>query len=121
MELGEAIDRWELSLFQNGPFRSEQLRSALEALLGAGDGLWAAALRASVLLGETGRERAAYLSALRQLREGESEGAADLVRRALVEALRLGDRRRLVTELDEALLGVRPRPAGLAVQTALAS
>ena len=121
VELGEAIDRWELSLFQNGPFRSEQLRSALEALLGAGDGLWAAALRASVLLGETGRERAAYLSALRQLREGESEGAADLVRRALVEALRLGDRRRLVTELDEALLGVRPRPAGLAVQTALAS
>ena len=56
-ELGDALDRWELSLFQTAPFRAEQLRAALEALLGAGDGAWAASLRAAVLLGETGRER----------------------------------------------------------------
>ena len=35
--LAEALDRWELSLFQHEPFRSEQLRSALGALLG---GTW---------------------------------------------------------------------------------
>jgi len=121
-ELGDALDRWELSLFQDGPFREEQLGSALEALLGAGDGRWAAALRSSVLLGETGREREACLAALRRLREGGAEdgNAADLVRRAIVETLTRGDRLKLVRELDEALLGVRPRPAGLAAQ-ALAS
>ena len=32
--LAEALDRWELSLFQHEPFRSEQLRAALVALLG---------------------------------------------------------------------------------------
>ena len=32
--LAEALDRWELSLFQHEPFRSEQLRAALEASLG---------------------------------------------------------------------------------------
>jgi hypothetical protein len=52
-ELAEALDRWELSLFQDAPFRSEQLRSSLDALLGAGDGSWAAALRAAVLLGDS--------------------------------------------------------------------
>jgi hypothetical protein len=105
-ELGEALDRWELSLFQELPFRAEQLRSALEALLGGGDGAWAAALRTAVLLGETGRERAACLDALRRPGEG---GAADLVRRALVETIGRGSRRRLIGELDESLLGVRPR------------
>ena len=44
--LAEALDRWELSLFQHEPFRSEQLRASLGALLG---GTWP--LRASVLLG----------------------------------------------------------------------
>ena len=43
--LAEALDRWELSLFQNEPFRSEQLRAALSALLGE---TWP--LRAAVLL-----------------------------------------------------------------------
>ena len=33
-ELAEALDRWELSLFQNEPFRGEQLRAALASLLG---------------------------------------------------------------------------------------
>jgi len=105
-ELGEALDSWELSLFQELPFRAEQLRSALEALLGGGDGAWAAALRTAVLLGETGRERAACLDALRRPGEG---AAADLVRRALVETIGRGSRRRLIGELDESLLGVRPR------------
>ena len=112
--LGDALDRWELSLFQAEPFRSEQLRAALDALLGAGDGIWAAALRASVLLGESGRERAALLDALRGLarREGApAPEAIDAVRRALVETLLHGDRPALVASLDEALLGVRPRPS----------
>src|SRR5438270_2758787 len=56
-DLGEALDRWELSLFQTDPFRSEQLRASLAALLGGGHGLATAALRAALLLGESGRER----------------------------------------------------------------
>jgi len=54
-ELGEALDRWELSLFQGEPFRAEQLRESLAALLGGGDGLWAASMRAAALLGEEQR------------------------------------------------------------------
>jgi hypothetical protein len=112
-ELGEALDRWELSLFQDAPFRAEQLRSSLEALLGTGDGSWAAALRAAVLLGENGRERGACLKTLQRLGEGVADAeAGDLVRRALVETLSRGERLRLVAELDESLLGVRARPAG---------
>jgi hypothetical protein len=120
-ELGEALDRWELSLFQSQPFRAEQLRSALESLLGAGDGAWAASLRAAVLLGETGRERQAVLSVLRRLGEGVADDkAADSVRRAIVETLTRGGRLELVSELDESLLGVRPKPMSTAPQ-ALAS
>jgi len=113
-ELGEALDRWELSLFQAEPFRSEQLRESLAALLGGTDGLWAAAMRASVLLGESGRDRAALLQSLRGLVAGEGAGhsAEEAVRRSLVEALAHGDRPTLVGSLDEALLGLRPRPAG---------
>ena len=33
-ELGEALDRWELSLFAEEPFRSAQVREALDCLLG---------------------------------------------------------------------------------------
>ncbi len=113
-ELGEALDRWELSLFQAEPFRSEQLRESLGALLGGVDGLWAAAMRASVLLGESGRDRASLLQSLRGLVAGEGAGpsAEEAVRRSLVEVLAHGDRRTLVESLDEALLGLRPRPAG---------
>jgi hypothetical protein len=111
-DLGEALDRWELSLFQADPFRSEQLRESLAALLGGGDGLATAALRGAILLGESGRERAALLEELRALAGGEpvSGVAADAVRRALVEAVLHEDRASLVTGLDEALLGLRPRP-----------
>jgi hypothetical protein len=113
-ELAEALDRWELSLFAEEPYRSEQLREALTALLGGTDGLWAASVRAAVLLGESAPERAQELEGLRSLARGEPAGgrAAGAVRRALVETLTHGDRAALVESLDEALLGVRPRPAG---------
>jgi hypothetical protein len=103
--LAEALDRWELSLFQDEPFRSEQLRAALESLLGAENGIWAATLRAAVLVGETGRDRAEKFS---DLRAGD---AAAAVREALVETLAYGDRLELIEALDETLLGLRPRPA----------
>ena len=120
--LGEALDRWELSLFQPEPFRSEQLREALGALLGGADGLWAAALRASLLLGETGRERVEHLSGLKALAAGApaTPATAEAIRRALVETVVHGDRPGLVEALDETLLGARSRPAGY-VARALAS
>jgi hypothetical protein len=119
-ELGEALDRWELSLFQAEPFRSEQLREALAALLGGGDGLGAATLRAAMLVGESGAERSRLLERLRALAAGEpaAESAADAVRRALVEALGHADRDALVAALDESLLGLRPRPARTLVPAA---
>jgi len=122
-ELAEALDRWELSLFQDEPFRSEQLRESLTALLGGTDGLWAAALRASLLLGESPRDRAGLMTRLRRLADGErvSEDDADLHRRALVEVLMHDDRLRLVEALDESALGLRPRPAGYFAARAVAS
>ncbi len=121
-ELGEALDRWELSLFQDEPFRSEQLREALAALLAGADGLWAAALRAVTLLGESARERAELLSLLRALVGGELATAesSDIVRRAVVETLLRGDRRRLLGALDDTLLGIRARPAAISGVAALA-
>jgi hypothetical protein len=105
--LAEALDRWELSLFQNEPFRSEQLRGSLAGLLGD---TWE--LRAAVLLGETSEERRAIHAALRALAGGEqaSERAENAVRRALVETLRRGDREGLLRSLDEVLLGLRTAP-----------
>ena len=109
--LGDALDRWELSLFQGDPFRSEQLRHALAALLGDGDGAWAAAMRATVLLADEPADRAALAGALRDLaRDGAASAeAADGVRRALVETLLHGDRFGLVPLLDETLVGLRAR------------
>jgi hypothetical protein len=111
-ELLEALDRWELALFHTGPQRADELREALEALLGCDEGSWAAAMRAAVLLGETAREREELLVALRALLDGDGPGARaeDAVRRALVETLLDGSRERLAAALDEALLGLRPRP-----------
>ncbi|HWG56125.1 MAG TPA: hypothetical protein VNT58_06340 [Gaiellaceae bacterium] len=102
--LAEALDRWELSLFQNEPFRTEQLRAALVALLGE-----TAELRAAVLLAGESDERRRIHTALRGLRaEAEpSPLAADAIRRALVETLRHGDRPELLRELDDVLLGLR--------------
>jgi len=103
-ELGEAIDRWELSRFQDGPFQAEQLRESLTALLGGSDGLWAAAVRGAVLLGETPRARAE----LQERLSGEPD--PDVVRRALVETILHGDRPKLVKTLDESILGLREAP-----------
>ena len=112
-ELAEALDLWELALFQGDPSRSEQLRSALGAVLGSGEGLWAAALRAALLLGQTPRERAEAMTRLRALARGDRADAAttDLIRRTFVEVLLQTDRERLIRDLDGAALGLRPRPA----------
>ena len=104
--LGDALDRWELALFQSEPFRGEQLRHALEAALGEGDGLWAAAMRGAALLGATPQERADLAERLR-------EPSCELVRRLLVAVLLHGERRDLVRELDETLLGARSGVANL--------
>jgi hypothetical protein len=106
--LAEALDRWELSLFQNEPFRSEQLRSAFIALLGE---TWP--LRTAVLLESEPGERASLHEGLTELAAGAvaAPTVTDAARRALVEVLRHGDRAALLRELDEALLGVRDRRA----------
>jgi len=103
-ELAEAIDRWELSLFQDGPFQAEQLRESLAALLGGNDGLWAAAIRGALLLGDTPRARAE----LHERLSGDPD--PDAVRRVLVEAVLHGDRAQLVASLDQSILGLRPTP-----------
>ena len=107
--LGDALDRWELALFQDDPFRAEQLRQALDAALGDGDGTWAGAMRAAALLGETAEERADLAERLRT-------PTTELLRRMLVAVLLHGDRAVLVRELDRSLLGLRaghPRVAEL--------
>ena len=122
-ELLEALDRWELALFHGGAHRSDELREALDTLLGCDEGPWAAAMRAAVLLGETAREREDLLISLRALLDGDGPGARaeDAVRRALVETLLEGSRERLVATLDEALLGLRPRPQVSTSSRALAA
>jgi hypothetical protein len=100
--LAEALDRWELALFQHEPFRSEQLRAALAALLGA---TWP--LRTAVLLEDDVEARAVLHGGLAALAGGGEAGAsaADAVRRALVEVMRSGDRADVICELDTELLG----------------
>jgi len=99
-QLGDALDRWELSLFQDDPFRGEQLKHALDAALGDGQGLYAAGMRAAALLGETAEERADLVERLRS-------PTPDLVRRLLLSVLLHGNRPALLRELDGALLGLR--------------
>jgi hypothetical protein len=103
-ELGEAIDRWELSLFQDGPFQAEQLRESLAALLAGADGLWAAAVRGAILLGDTPRARAE----LQERLSGDPD--SDVVRRAIVETILHGDRQALVETLNQSILGLREVP-----------
>ena len=106
-ELAEALDRWELSLFQNEPFRSEQLRGSLRALLGE---TWP--LRCAVLLEEDGTAREELHGQLVKLADGGAAGPAAVgaARRAIVAALRARDRAELVHELDRELLGLRRAP-----------
>jgi hypothetical protein len=110
-ELAEALDRWELSLFQNEPFRAEQIRAALAALLGE---TWP--LRCAVLLEEDGTARGELHGHLVALAGGDGAGSAvmDAARRALVAALRAPDRAELVHELDRELLGLPRRSAAWA-------
>jgi len=105
-KLAEALDRWELSLFQNEPFRGEQLRAALGTLLGE---TWP--LRSSVLLAQDPGAREELYSDLAALAGGEPASSAtlDAARRAIVAALRSRDRAGLVHDLDRELLGL-PRP-----------
>ena len=112
----EALDRWELALFHEGPVRADELREALESLLGCDEGAWAAAMRAAVLLGENGREREELVTVLRALLDGDGPGARaeDAVRRALLETLLHDSRMGLVAGLDEVLLGLRPRAHAIA-------
>jgi hypothetical protein len=110
-ELGEALDRWELSLFSEEPFRSAQVREALACLLGGDGGAWAAAMRVAVLLGDKTSERGDLLASLRE--DHLDRTARDAVRRALVEVLIHGSRAELASTLDETLLGLRPRPASV--------
>jgi hypothetical protein len=104
VSLAEALDRWELSLFQHEPFRSEQFRAALDALLGT---TWP--LRSAMLVESEPERREALYRDLASLASGEhvaTAPAADAVRRSLVEVLREGDRSALVARLDRALLGL---------------
>jgi hypothetical protein len=109
--LAEALDRWELSLFQNEPFRSEQVRAALAALLGE---TWP--LRCAVLLEEDGSAREELHGHLVALAGGEAAGPASLEagRKALVTILRAGDREAVVHALDRELLGLPRRTAAVA-------
>jgi hypothetical protein len=101
--LAEALDRWELSLFQQDPFRGEQLRASLAAALGD---TWP--LRASLLLEPDPAARERLHADLRSLdeRQDPTAPAVQAVRRALVEVLRDGNRAEIVRELDRALLGI---------------
>jgi hypothetical protein len=112
-ELSDALDRWELSLFQNEPFRAEQLRAALVSLLGD---TWA--MRCCVLLGEDAHAREELYGELTSLAAGDpaTTASVDACRRAVVAVLRSRDRHRLVHELDRELLGIeRTAPHALAV------
>ncbi len=111
-EVLEALERYEIALFNRGPMRSDELREALVTLLGGDEGSWAAAMRAAALLGEAPSDRAELVQALRSLVDGDGPGgrAEDAVRRALVESLLSDSRETLISALDDALLGLRPRP-----------
>lgn len=113
-ELLEALDRWELALFHQGPLRAEGLKEALVQLLGGEDGPWAAAMRAAALVGETPDERAQLLEGLVSLVDGNGPGAQgeEVLRRALVAAIRAESRDQLMADLDGTLLGVKAEPAG---------
>lgn len=110
--LADALDRWELSLFQAEPFRSEQLRIALVSLLGE---TWP--MRACVLLADDPASREELFGELTSLHSGDAAtpAAVDAARRAVVGVLRSRDRETLAHDLDRELLGLDPRQAPRAV------
>ncbi|MBM2822168.1 MAG: hypothetical protein HW413_914 [Thermoleophilia bacterium] len=107
--LAEALDRWELSLFQNEPFRGEQVRATFAALFGE---TWP--MRCCVLLAENTTTREELHGELVALAGGGEANAVtlDTARKALVAVLRSRDRVELVHDLDRELLGL-PRRAPL--------
>ena len=110
--LAEALDRWELSLFQNEPFRSEQLRASLGALLGE---TWP--LRCSVLLADDGGAREELYAQLGASGRGRRGGAGRRRCRAPGARRRCSaarDRAELVHDLDRELLGLPRRSAAWA-------
>ncbi len=112
-ELGEALDRWELSLFSEEPFRSAQVREALGCLLGGEGGVWAASMRAAVLLAEKGSERSELLDepprrAARPRRPRRGAPRRSSRRSSHGVACSSSSRR-----VDETLLGLRPRPSSV--------
>lgn len=111
-ELAEALDRWELSLFQSEPFRSEQIRVALASLLGE---TWP--MRGCVLLAEDAGAREELYGELTALHGGDAANPAttDAARRAVVAVLRSHDRDRLAHDLDRELLGLDRRQAPRAI------
>ena len=123
IDLLEALERWELALFRQGPVRAEELREGLVSLLGGHEGAWAAAMRAAALVGETPSERTALLRGLVGLVDGEGPGpwAEDVLRRALLETLMADSRDELLAELDRRLLGLHESAEALARASAVAS
>jgi hypothetical protein len=111
-ELAEALDRWELSLFQSEPFRSEQIRAALVSLLGE---TWP--MRCCVLLADDPGSREELFGELTSFHAGDPATAAtvDATRRAVVAVLRSRDRERLAHDLDRELLGLERRAAERAI------
>ena len=111
-ELAEALDRWELSLFQSDPFRSEQVRAALRSLLGEN---WP--MRACVLLAEDAHSREELFAELTALASGvaATPAATDAARRAVVAVLRSRDRDRLARDLDRELLGLERQASQRAI------
>ena len=80
-ELGEALDRWELSLFADEPFRSGQVRTRSPRCSARGDGAWAAAMRAAVLLQEKTKERVELAAELQaRARAARPRGTRSAVR-----------------------------------------
>ncbi len=111
-ELADALDRWELSLFQAEPFRSEQIRAALGALLGE---TWP--MRACVLLADDPGAREELFGELTALHLGDAATPAtvDAARRAVVAVLRSRGREALAHALDRELLGLGGQAAPRAV------
>ena len=108
--LAEALDRWELSLFQNEPFRSDQLRAAFVALLGE---TWP--LRAAVLLEDDPGDRSALHAEPDDPRLRSRTGRSRRRTRCGVRSSRCfgtGTGRRCWRELDERpARRARPPPA----------
>ena len=105
-ELGDALDRWELSLFATS--RSARARCATRSPRPRRRRrLWAGCARGPL---EENRPTASHSRPSFRPRVGARR---DALRRALVETLLHGNRPALVETLDETLLGARPRPASV--------